>query len=105
MINVCRRNYQEEKELFKLLFMRDRTGEKIPSTDEELTAIIELIHKSTGMTMEKATEFHIQMWIFVHGIATMYATNYLPWDLEYVSNSLTNIYLALMAHYRKETSE
>lgn len=96
---------QEEKELFKLLFMRDRSEEKIPSAGEELAPIIELIHESTGMSMEDATAFHLEMWIYVHGIATMAATNYLTWDMEYISNSITNIYLGLKTRYCKEVEE
>ena len=38
---------REEKELFKLLFMRDRSHEKIDESGEEIKPIIELIQKST----------------------------------------------------------
>ena len=36
---------KEEKELFKLLFMRDRTGEKIEENREEIRPMLNLIMK------------------------------------------------------------
>ena len=96
---------REEQELFKLLFMRDRSGEMIPTESDEIAPLIELIHKTTGISNEKARQFHLQMWIYVHGIATMAATNYLPWDMDYVSNSITEIYHALKDQYAREVSE
>ena len=44
---------KEERELFKLLFMRDRTGEKI-AEDEEIRPIIQIIMENTGWSEQKA---------------------------------------------------
>ena len=96
---------REEQELFKLLFMRDRSGEMIPTESDEIAPLIELIHKTTGISNEKARQFHLQMWIYVHGIATMAATNYLSWDMDYVSSSISEVYNALMDQYTREVSE
>ena len=94
---------REEPQLFKLLFMRDRSGEVIPTDSAEIAPLIELIHKSTGMSREDAKWFHLEMWIYVHGIATMLATNYLPLSLDDISNSLTDVYQGLKDRYtRKE---
>lgn len=86
---------REEKELFKLLFMRDRSGEKIADEMEEIRPLLEIIQKNTGFSEEKAYLFHLEMWLYVHGIATMIATSYLDWDMEFVSRALTDGYMGL----------
>ena len=86
---------REERELFKLLFMRDRSREKVPPEDGEDAPIIALIQKNTGMSRETARLFHLEMWIYVHGIATMTATAYLDFDEASVSGMLTDAYMSL----------
>lgn len=72
---------KEEKELFRLLFMRDRSHESIEDKEEN-KPLIELIQQNLGISEEDAYLFHLEMWIYVHGIATMLATSYLEWDDE-----------------------
>lgn len=90
---------KEEKELFKLLFMRDRSGEKIEENKKEVEPLLELIEKNTGLSKEDAYLFHLEMWLYVHGIATMIATSYLDWDIEFISKVLTDGYMGLKYHY------
>ena len=88
---------KEERELFKLLYMCDRAGE--PPEDSELTDRMEsLVHSNTGLDGVQDKLFHLEMWAYVHGIATMFATGYLnlPWDL--VSQMLTDSYQGLRKH-------
>ena len=80
----------EEKELFKLLYMRDRSRETFDEGDS-IKPLIEEIQKQTGLSEEDAYRFHLEMWVYVHGIATMIATSYLEWDLDTVSEVLTDI--------------
>lgn len=81
----------EEPELFKLLFMRDRRTE--PKSAQPLQPeVLSAICVSTGLSPDEAERFHLEMWIFVHGFAVMIATGYLDWDLDYVSNALTDMY-------------
>lgn len=93
---------QEEKELFKLLFMRDRSHEKQEGQEEELKPLIAMIQKNIGLDEESAYMFHIEMWVYVHGIATMIATSYLEWDTELVSRVLTDGYMGLKHRYTRE---
>ncbi len=90
---------KEETELFKLLFMRDRSNEKITQGNEEIKPLIEMLQKMLNISEEKAYLFHLEMWIFVHGIATMTATSYLNWDLDFISNSLTDVFKGLSTRY------
>ncbi len=90
---------KEEKELFKLLFMRDRTGEKIEENREEIRPILNIIMKNLGISEDEANLFHLELWLYVHGIATMVATNYLDWDIEFISKVLTDAYQGLKCRY------
>ena len=91
---------KEEKELFKLLFMRDRSREEIREEREEISDLINLISSNTGMSLDDAYMFHIEMWVYVHGIATMIATAYLDWDWETISIMLTDVYQGMKARYK-----
>ena len=90
---------RKEKELFKLLFMRDRSDEQGDTRDESVADIIALISRNTGLSEEEARLFHLEMWIFVHGIATMIVTNYLDWEEEHISRALTDAYEGLRTRW------
>lgn len=90
---------REEKELFKLLFMRDRSGEPIVEDRESIRPLLALIRKSLGISEDAARRFHLEMWLFVHGIATMLATSYLNWDDALISDVLTDAYQGMRYRY------
>lgn len=90
---------KEEKELFKLLFMRDRTHESIEENGQELKPLLKLVEQNLGLNKDSAYLFHLEMWIYVHGIATMLATSYLDWDEEFISKVVTDGYEGMKAHY------
>ena len=91
---------KEEKELFKLLFMRDRTGETV-TENGEMEPIFQLIMDKTGLSRREAFLFHLEMWVYVHGFASMIATSYLVWDWETISQMLTDCFEGLKARYLK----
>lgn len=93
---------KEEKELFKLLFMRDRSQEEIKEEREEIAGLIELISSNTGMGPDAAYMFHIEMWVYVHGIAAMIATNYLDWEWDIISMMMTDAYLGMQERYKNK---
>lgn len=92
---------REERELFKLLFMRDRSGQKIEEDRESIRPLVDLIRKNLGIGEEEAYLFHLEMWVYVHGIATMVATSYLDWKDEFVSQVLTDAYVGLKYRYQE----
>lgn len=94
-----------ERELFRLLFMRDRSGEIIGENLEEIRPLLDLIRKNTGLSEREAYLFHLEMWIYVHGIATMLATSYLEWDAEFISNTLTDSYQGLRHRFCVERKD
>ena len=91
---------KEEKELFKLLFMRDRSSEAIPPFPNNIR---DMVQNNTGLNEKNAELFHLEMWAYVHGIAAMTATNYLQLDTELVSEMLTDAYQAMKMRYNQNT--
>lgn len=85
----------EERELFRLIFMRDRSGEGNPDDRESVGDILKLLQEKLGLNEEQAALFHGEMWLFVHGIATALATGYISWDEERISRMMTDVYMGL----------
>lgn len=90
---------KEERELFKYVFMRDRTDDPNLTDESEIKDVIEVICTQTGYSYEEARMFHLEQWIFVHGIATMIATSYLDWDMDSVSSFISDAYNGLRHVY------
>lgn len=93
---------KEERELFKLLFMRDRSGEKIEDNRAQIRPILQLLESSLNLGEEQAYLFHLETWIYVHGIATMIASSYLEWDMQFISDTLSDIYAGLKARFKEK---
>lgn len=93
---------KEEKELFKLLFMRDRTDEKNCGISQSDDIVETLIQNTTGLTGDDAKLFHFRMWACVHGIATMIATGFLEPDWEIISGTITDTYKGVRKQYGLE---
>jgi AcrR family transcriptional regulator len=93
---------KEEKKLFQLLYMRDRTGETIPESDDLENQMETMVRNNTGLSDSDAKLFHLEMWAYVHGIATMFATGFLDLEWELVSRMLTDAYLGLRKQYGME---
>ncbi len=90
---------RDERELFKLLFMRDRSGEIIREDRESIRPLLDLIMHNLGISEDEANMFHLELWVYVHGIATMIATSYLEWDEDFVSRTLTDAFEGLKYRY------
>lgn len=92
---------REERELFKLLYMRDRSGESIPDQTELGDQMEHMVHRNTGLDGMDTKLFHLEMWACVHGIATMIATAYLDLDWNLISRMLTDAYQGLKKQYEE----
>lgn len=93
---------KEEKELFKLLYMCDRSGEDIPADAYSFTQMTDMVRRNTGVDGETAQLFHLEMWAYVHGVATMFATGFLDLDWSLVSKMLTDAYQGMRKQYGME---
>ena len=58
-----------------------------------------------GLSRDDAYRFHLEMWIYVHGIATMIATAYLEWDMDFISAALTDAYQGLRLRFLPKETE
>ena len=92
---------REEKELFRLLFMRDRSGEGLVPT-EDFEASVAIIMEVNGLPRERAERMHLEMWACTHGIATMLATSFFTPEWELISHMMTDVYQGLRARHIKE---
>lgn len=93
---------KEEKELFKLLYMRDRSSELLLDGSELTDEMESIVHNNTGLNGADAKLFHLEMWAYVHGIATMFATGFFDLDWDLVSKMLTDSYQGLRKQYGVE---
>ena len=96
---------KEQKNLFKLLFMRDKTGEQTGVEDSTFLEVLPLIMKSMGLSKELAALFHLEMWTFVHGIGSMIASSSYDWDMDLASRTLTDAYQGLKHRFEQLKTE
>lgn len=93
---------KEERELFKLLYMRDRSNEIIPEETELGVQMEQMVNQNTGLMGDEAKLFHLEMWAYVHGIATMVATGFLELEWEFISKLITDAYQGLKKQHGEE---
>ena len=90
---------REERHLFSYLFMRSR-----PSQTEydggDISGVLDSLKSVTGLSGDLAERFHWECWLFVHGIATMFATGYLKLDEETVSTLISDMFTGLKLRYQ-----
>lgn len=86
--------------LFRILFMEISPPDE-PGKLEELSRFADMVSRNLGITKDDARMFHLEMWVYVHGIAAMIATGYLNWDEETVSRMLTDAFMGLKERYAK----
>ena len=91
---------KEEKELFKLLFMRDRTNEPM-ALGYRVDPALEMLMNATGFDLNTAERVHLSMWACVHGFATMSVSNYIDIPDDIISNTLTDIYTSLTSKMKE----
>ncbi len=93
---------KEERELFKLLYMRDRRGENAAESIEFGDEMESVVQSNTGLKREEANRFHLEMWAYVHGIASMAATGFVDLDFDLISQMLTDVYQGMRKQYGLE---
>lgn len=68
---------QDESELFKLLFMRDRVSDG-SCTDYNVNFGIPLIENTVKVDVVTARRLYENNWLYCHGLAVAIATKYIP---------------------------
>lgn len=92
----------EEPRLFRLLFMRDRSGEERVDDTAESEMLIDIIMKNTGLSSASAHLLHHDMWVLVHGLAVMYATGFQEYNQQITSEMVTDVYFGLLARLKEK---
>ena len=90
---------RDEKNLYKILFMSECNMfcDEFVKTDEyNFSKLQDLVKLSTKLDSDDAFDFHMKMWIFTHGIATLVATDTINFSDEDITNLLSSQYKALM---------
>lgn len=90
---------KEEKELFKILFMSEidlGLNDFITKDMEDFNELSKLIKISTNLNDEDIESFHIKMWIFSHGLATLVASSTINISDEQLKQLLSLEFQALM---------
>ncbi len=90
---------KEEKELFKILFMSEidlGLDDFINKDMEDFKELSKLIKISTNLNDEDIESFHIKMWIFSHGLATLVASSTINLSDEQLKQLLSLEFQALM---------
>ena len=92
---------KEESQFFKYLFIRNRAEEKFDEMEFEFQAETSVLTNLYNIKGNLASQLHIHMWVWVHGIATMFATGYLTWEWQTVSEMLTDAFMGIKQRLEK----
>lgn len=90
---------KKEKKLFKILFMSELElglSDFIAKDTEDFEEISKLIKISTNLNDEDIESFHIKMWIYSHGLATLVASSTINISDEQLKQLLSLEFQALM---------
>lgn len=93
---------KEERELFRLLYMRDRTRDESSFGVEFSQRMQSVVEDATGLEGDVMQLFHLEMWACVHGIASMLATGFFPLEEDLISKILTDCYQGLRKQFQME---
>jgi AcrR family transcriptional regulator len=96
---------RREKNLFRLLFMSDEFAGKqvidLVSNDAN-KPIISIIVQMTQLSEKQSEQIFLGIWLLVHGIASMLATNECTLEDEQISQLLIHTFTALKHEYSEE---
>lgn len=80
---------------FKIAYMDEKGKNIITADGASQRKAVDILTKTFSCSVETAMKLQLEMWVFVHGFATMIATKYIEWDEESVSEMLTDVFEGL----------
>lgn len=100
----------QEPKMFQLLFMSEQNLDSnfvsiLSSIDENSQKILSSIKKPYQLTEEKAHHLYMILWVFTHGIATLYATGVHSFDKEEIDRMLTDVFLGSLHQIKSQKVE
>lgn len=84
------------KQLFRMLYMSDKSGQDILNTEQNLPYISQALKSQYNTDEVTSKRIVKEMWLFAHGIATMLATSTAQLTPEEVSQMLSDVFLGLI---------
>lgn len=92
---------------FKILFMQqtEMNKDNYAQIDQLGDKIIETGRKFTGLTFEEQKEFHLKVWIFTHGIATLIVTGTIKLNDNEIDELIGSSVRQMLIGYKKERGE
>ena len=89
---------KEEPNIFKALFMKKNNlvVENFIGQIKEFKEIEKFVKVSTNLKNEEIKSFHVKMWIFTHGLATLIASNTINFNDQQIRDLLSYEIQALM---------
>lgn len=92
-----------EPKLFQILFMTETnmTPQNFVNSDGSYQKFKNYIEISTNLKDDNVKNFHIKMWIFTHGVASLVANNTCNFTDEDIDKLLSDEYNALMSLNKK----
>lgn len=93
-----------EPEFFKIMFQSKMNKEMFDFIDLTGSAktILETISKQTGMSNEDAKQFHLRMWLYVNGIASLAANQTVEFNDGEIAELLKDQYVSMLLYEVKK---
>lgn len=91
-------------EFFKRLFLQKGGTSILNANSKTQVETINLLTSTFDCDKQTAMQFQTEMWVFVHGFASMIASEYIEWDEESVSEMLTDVFEGLKMRFGLEIS-
>ena len=94
---------KEEPQLFRLFFMTPiGTIAGISPVDPTREVVIHAAQNSAGTSFTGAEQLLMEMWLFVHGIATSLVTGTADFSEETISQMMSDVFMGLKQQYGKK---
>ncbi len=93
---------RREPNLFRLLFMSAKKGAAFPSADPNAPRISAAAAAASELNKEKSEKLYLEMWIFVHGIASMIVTDTAEFTEEQIDCMLTDAFQGIKNKLKEE---
>ena len=95
---------KEEHELFKIMFNRKINEGAFDFIDltGSSSQIFETISKQTGLSLENAKQFHLRMWLYVNGIASLAANQTVEFNDGEIAELLKDQYVSMLLYEVKK---
>lgn len=97
----------EEKNYFKFLFQSDKFSnlnfnKLLEENNEELSVIYNILNNESNLTKTQSKDIFANLFITVHGLASLLANNSMQYDEKYCINILENTFYSLIERNKGE---